>query len=232
MSDIPSKYLKIFGITGNISYVDHHISHVAAGYYTSEFENCAAMVIDAIGEWNTISLWKIRDGYITKLKTVNYPNSLGLLYSAFTKRCGFKPNEEEYIMMGAAAYGDNIYEFKILREFIKEHSIFSSKNVHRGIGNFLPDVSINDIAASIQSLTEHYIDKISKTLKEETNDTNLIYMGGTALNCVANSLLTKDWDNIWIMPNPGDAGSSLGCAAYVNGQKTQLEWPISRNKYR
>ena len=186
------------------AYYSHHKTHAAAGYYTAPFDDCNILVIDAIGEWDTISIWD----NLKKIKSWKYPYSLGLLYSAVTQRLGLNPNEDEYITMGMAAYGNPIFEYP-LKELL--HT-----NCHRGIGNWMPFARLEDIAASIQSLYEHKLAELIHLCPKK----NLILMGGCALNCVANSKIKNK--NIWIMPNPGDAGSSLGAAALHYGKK--LNW--------
>jgi carbamoyltransferase len=184
-------------------YFKHHQSHAAAGYFTAPFHNCNIIVVDAIGEWDTVSIWD----NMKKIKSFKYPYSLGLLYSAITHRLGLKPNEDEYITMGMAAYGEPKYDLEYLLQ----------KNNHWGVGNLLPNARDEDLAASIQNL---YESKLLELLKYTTKN-NLILMGGCALNCVANSKI-PDRYNIWIMPSPGDAGSSLGAAALIN--KVRLNW--------
>ena len=183
-------------------YFGHHESHAAAGYYTAPFDDCNILVIDAIGEWNTVSIWD----NMKKIKTWNYPYSLGLLYSAITKRIGLKPDQDEYITMGMAAFGEPMYD---LEPCLLE-------NNHRGIKDIWKDAKNEDLAASVQALYERkLLDLVEKCPKE-----NLIIMGGCALNCVANSKIKNK--NIWIMPSSGDAGSALGAAALVH--KKKLEW--------
>lgn len=189
------------------NYFGHHETHAAAGYYTSPFNECNVLVIDAIGEWNTITIWECKDNEMKKIKSWNYPYSLGLLYSAITQRLGLKPNEDEYITMGMAAFGQPKYDLEYLLE----------KNNHIGVGRLLPHAHPNDLAASVQNL---YETKFLQLLKYcEYN--NLVLSGGCALNCVANSKI-PDRFNIWILPAPGDAGSSLGAAALV--EKKKLNW--------
>ena len=196
-------------------YFGHHESHAAAGYYTAPFDECNILVIDAIGEWDTMSIWKgsVENGYmgqrthtLKKISSWKYPHSLGLLYSAITHRIGLKPNEDEYITMGMAAFGEPIYNL--------EDQLW--KNNHKGVGNIFPEARPEDLAASVQSLYERELFKLVDMCPHE----NLIIMGGCALNCVANSKIKGK--NIWIMPSPGDSGSALGAAALVRKQK--LEW--------
>ena len=183
----------------------HHQSHAAAGYYTAPFDDCNILVIDAIGEWDTITIWD----YMKKIKSWKYPYSLGLLYSAITQRLGLKPNEHEYITMGMAAFGEPLHDL--------EHLLH--QNNHMGVGNILPMVKKVDLAASVQALYEKkFLELVDMCPKK-----NLILMGGCALNCVANSKV-KD-KNIWIMPSPGDSGSSLGAAALVYKKKVKWKHP-------
>jgi carbamoyltransferase len=196
-------------------YFGHHESHAAAGYYTAPFDECNVLVIDAIGEWDTMSIWKgsVENGYmgqkthtLKKLKSWKYPHSLGLLYSAITQRIGLNPNEDEYITMGMAAFGDPKYDL--------ENQLW--ENNHRGVGNIYSEARPEDLAASIQDLYERELLKLVELCPHE----NLVIMGGCALNCVANSKIKGK--NIWIMPSPGDAGSALGAAALV--RKKKLKW--------
>src|SRR6185503_18595572 len=115
-----ASYLRRFGYVAPITYVGHHESHAAAGFFTSPFDQAAILVIDAIGEWDTISAWEGRGETLRKLWSQRYPDSLGLLYSAFTQRVGLKPNEEEYILMGMAAYGEPNYYNQLRDDFIED----------------------------------------------------------------------------------------------------------------
>ena len=183
----------------------HHQSHAAAGYYTAPFDDCNILVIDAIGEWDTITIWD----NMKKIKSWKYPYSLGLLYSAITQRLGLKPNEHEYITMGMAAFGEPLHDL--------EHLLH--QNNHMGVGDIFPMVKRVDLAASVQALYEKkFLELVDMCPKK-----NLIIMGGCAWNCVANSKI-KD-KNIWIMPSPGDSGSSLGAAALVYKKKVKWKHP-------
>jgi len=183
----------------------HYETHAWAGWATSTFEDCDILCIDAIGEIESASCFEMRGGAMRKTWMLSYPDSIGLAYSAVTQALGYKPMEEEYIVMGLAAYGEPTIDFDYLLQ----------TNCHTGIS--LPAGRPEDIAASIQAFYEkQLLSNINKYCKHE----NLILMGGCALNCVANSKI-KD-KNIWIMPNPGDAGSSLGAAA--RHRKKKLNW--------
>lgn len=217
-SVFPKNYLKKYDIHNIVSF-KHHESH-AASYFTSGFPEAVIVVIDGIGEWNTITIWKAIGNQIDLIKEINYPHSLGILYSAFTKRCGLKPNEEEYILMGMAAYGKPIYFNSIKEDFIGKGLFSLKKRCEYGIGNYLPNAKIEDLASSIQSVLEDCVLNIMSEAQKVSK--NLVYSGGVALNCVANSKIANMFENIWIMPNPGDAGSSLGCASLL--LKKQIKW--------
>jgi carbamoyltransferase len=205
----------------------HHLSHAAAGFQTSPFQDATIVVIDAIGELDTISVWDARydkngKAQYKKLWGKKYPNSIGLFYSAMTKRVGLKPLDEEYILMGMAAYGDSEKYYHDLKEFVDTELNFAD-NLHTGFPeNFLVDANDMDLAAATQKLTEQLITTVLIKARMIGKSKNLVYGGGVALNCVANSLLGNFFDNFWIMPNPGDAGSSLGAAALGYGK--QMNW--------
>jgi len=131
----PAAHLAAFGLNVPIVYYDHHRTHAAAGYYTSPFSDACVVVIDAIGEFTTISVWQGRDDRLVKLWGQNYPHSLGLLYSAITQRCGYKPNEEEYIVMGMAAFGQPRYVQAIRDDLVRDEGpgFRLRHNVHRGV---------------------------------------------------------------------------------------------------
>ena len=202
----------------------HHYSHAAAGYYTSAFNDAVIVVLDAIGEYNTSTIW-VGEGDKIKLKhKQNYPVSFGLFYSAFTQLIGLMPNQEEYIMMGMAAYGDWQRYYKEVDEYF--HSYDQQKyNCHKGINDWGTEITEQDrfdIAAAVQMVYEQRLNQFMRMAKTLTGKKNLVFMGGCALNSSANTLLWKIFDMIWIMPNPGDAGSSLGAAAALYGK--HLDW--------
>jgi carbamoyltransferase len=208
----------------------HHLSHAAAGFQTSPFDRAAVVVIDAIGEFDTISIYRADyddqgRAHYRKMWRQRYPHSIGLFYSAITKAVGLKPMEEEYITMGMAAYGSAIGQAWMSDQFIDDiDTVRFKKNLHIGFDEHdLSDVTNEDIAASAQALTEILIDRIMIKARTLTGCDNLVYMGGVALNCVANArVLGRHFNQIWIMPNPGDAGSSLGAAALAYGKR--LNW--------
>jgi len=202
----------------------HHYSHACAGYYTSKFNDAVIVVLDAIGEYNTSTIW-VGEGEKIKLKyKQNYPVSFGLFYSAFTKLIGLMPNQEEYIMMGMAAYGDWTRYYKEIDDYFPSINT-QSYNFHRGITDWnlpISDQDKFDIAAAVQMVYEQRLNDFMRMAKAITGKNNLVFMGGCALNSSANTLLWNIFKDIWIMPNPGDAGSSLGAAAALYGK--HIEW--------
>lgn len=216
-NNIP-KYLKRWALKAPITFTDHHLSHAAAGYYTSKFDQACVVVLDSIGEWNTLTIWSAEGTKLKKVYEHNYPNSVGLWYSAMTHRIGLKPQEDEYILMGMAAYGNpDVYESAILEDLV---SFSSSKNIvefkenlHRGCLHWRPDLTEKDyfdIAAATQQVYEKIFVRTLDHARKLVDSENLVLMGGCALNCLANRLTGDYFSNTWIMPNPGDAGSSIG----------------------
>jgi carbamoyltransferase len=208
-----------------ISTHNHHLSHAAAGFQTSPFDRATVVVIDAIGEWDTISIWgaeydkKTSQAHYTKLWGQHYPHSIGLFYSGATGRVGLRPLDEEYILMGMAAYGDRRHAVPMQDRLIAhEYNIRFRENLHIGLNaDFMPGTSDMDIAAGAQELAEQLILNVMTRARQFAWSDNLVYMGGVALNCAANARIGSYFDEIWIMPNPGDAGSSMGAAALAFG---------------
>ncbi len=214
--------------SGKLHTHNHHLSHAAAGFQTSPFEDATVVVIDAIGEFDTITIWDAHyqngKAKYKKLWGKKYPNSIGLFYSAMTERVGLHPLDEEYILMGMAAYGTPRYYPHMYKQLLDDSSTLEFKlNLHTGVDSeFLKDADNMDIAASSQVLVEQLIQNVMSIAVKLGRGNNLVYGGGVALNCLANRLLGKHYENIWIMPNPGDAGSSIGAAALGFGQR--LNW--------
>jgi carbamoyltransferase len=226
------KYLKKYGL-GKIPVVTapHHGSHAAMGYYTSGFVDAAIVVIDAIGEWECTSIWRGANNKLYKVWSNVYPQSIGLFYSAITDYLGYKPNEEEYIVMGMAAHGEPKHVKEMLNEFFGSWTpphVEFMYNLHRGMRwwskprdeNWKPE----DIAASAQSIYEQYLMAICRYARKVVGSDNLVLSGGCALNCVANSNLINHagFFNVWVPPNPGDAGLSLGAAAFHENHHIHL----------
>ena len=216
----------------------HHATHAAAGFQTSPFEEATIVVIDAIGEWETITIWSAhyegafmagKHAVYKKLWSQRYPHSIGLYYSAMTARLGLRPLDEEYIMMGMAGWGvpTGLGQDLIETEFVQDLATLKFKqNLHAGIDkNFMINMNEYDIAASAQLSVEKMIDEVMSRARGLNVSRNLVYMGGVALNCLYNRKLGNFFDDIWIMPNPGDCGSSLGAAALAYGGKINWHHP-------
>ena len=210
---------------------NHHLSHAAAGFQTSSFDTATVVVIDAIGEWDTISIWSAwyenGQAKYQRMWRQTYPHSIGLMYSAFTKSVGLKPLDEEYILMGMAGWGkkQNWYQADQLKASLieDEAAMIFKHNLHIGLpGKIIGNWSDEDTAKAAQDLTEDLISSIMMKASDLAPNSNLVYAGGVALNCSANRILGEYFDNIWIMPCPGDAGSSLGAAAMAVGRR--LVW--------
>jgi carbamoyltransferase len=202
----------------------HHYSHAAAGYYTSKFDDAVIVVLDSIGEYNTSTIWVGEGSSITLKEKINYPFSFGLFYSAFTKLVGLMPNQEEYIMMGMAAYGDWQKYYQKVSSYFPSID-YQKYNFHKGIIDWEQEITEQDkfdIAAAVQKVYELRLFDFMTHAKKITGKHELVFMGGCALNCSANTMLWDIFDDVWIMPNPGDAGSSLGAAAALYGK--HLDW--------
>ena len=217
------------GRGGKVYTHNHHLSHAAAGFQTSPYDDATVVVIDAIGEFDTISIWNAwydKNGIAQykKLWGQRYPDSIGLFYSAMTERVGLRPLDEEYILMGMAAYGKSNIS-KELKEMsdtlIRSYKDITFKdNLHTGVASDFLDGAVDmDIACSAQLIAEELIKNVISKARMLGSSKNLVYGGGVALNCLANRLLGEFYDNIWIMPNPGDAGSSLGAACLGYGKR-------------
>jgi carbamoyltransferase len=207
----------------------HHQCHAAAGFQTSPYQDATVVVIDAIGEFDTITIWDAwydneGNAKYKKLWSLKYPDSIGLFYSAMTKRVGLRPLDEEYILMGMAAYGEPNHIADMINDLVDRKDILTFKqNLHTGVSeDFLKDADIMDIASSSQHLVEYMITRVINKARTMGRSRNLVYGGGVALNCLANRLLGNFYENIWIMPNPGDAGNSLGAACL--GYNSRVNW--------
>ena len=226
----PKEELKRVGLDHlPIEYVGHHESHAAGGFYTSGFEDASILVVDAIGEWDTVSIWQADKNGLKSVWKKRYPNSIGLFYTAFTQYLGLKPNEEEYILMGMAAFGKPVLVDQLKKDFFSHFDAPNFKlkhNLHNGCRWWeTPDgVSKFDIAASVQAITEEYLLGTVSWMRKNMPSKNFVFMGGVALNCVANSKIAQQriYENIWLMPNPGDSGSAIGAVAALN--RVPLVW--------
>ena len=219
-------------------FAEHHQSHAASAFFFSPFERAAVLCLDGVGEWATTSTWLGNGANLEPLWEIDFPHSLGLLYSAFTYYAGFKVNSGEYKVMGLAPYGEPKYVQLILDNLLdlKDDGTFRLDmqyfNYCAGLTMTNPrfddlfggpprqpesDLTQRemDIAASIQVVTEEVVLRLAKTIHAETGESKLCLAGGVALNCVANGRLLREgpFDDIWIQPAAGDAGGAAGAAA-------------------
>ena len=219
LSVLPSRYLKSIGLENvPVTYTPHHASHAAAGYYTSPFNHCVVVVLDAIGEWECASIWEGQHNELKKLWSKSYPNSLGLFYSAFTKLIGLEPIKQEFLLQQMAEQGDPSRFYEDVRRYT-DTNMDHFENMHRGITdwphkiNNLQDQC--DIAASVQLIFEEHVRHIMDLAKQLTNSNFLVYMGGCAMNSAANKKVVEPkFKYIWSLPQPGDPSSSIGAVAY------------------
>lgn len=225
----------------DILFTQHHQSHAASAFYPSPFNEAAILTVDGAGEWATTAVSLGKGNKLDILETLEFPHSLGLLYSAFTYYCGFKVNSGEYKLMGLAPYGKPIYKEKILNNLVQVNTdgsislnlkffnfISGLKMINKkfcklfGMPPRRPEEPLTqfymDIAASIQEITNEIIVAMAKHAKELTGCKNLCFAGGVALNCSANNVLAKSgiFENIFIQPAAGDAGGALGAALYAH----------------
>ncbi|SVB11186.1 uncharacterized protein METZ01_LOCUS164040, partial [marine metagenome] len=223
--------------TERLIFSEHHLSHAASAFFPSPFNEAAVLTMDGVGEWSTTSLAIGHGNELSVHKEINFPHSLGLLYSAFTYYVGFKVNSGEYKLMGLAPYGEPKYSNLIKENLIdiKEDGSFALDlnffNYCTGLtmtnekfNTLFGDVPRNpeteisqrdmDIAASIQKVTEEVLIKLVKGIAKTSGQKNLCLAGGVALNCVANGKLLREeiFEDIWVQPASGDAGGALGAA--------------------
>ena len=228
------------GYKGRYVFAEHHESHAASAFFPSPFDHAAIFTLDGVGEWATASYGTGRGNRIDITHEMHFPHSVGLLYTAFTYYCGFKPNSGEYKLMGLAPYGKPEFRDLILEKLIdlkpdgslrldmayfnycqgltmtgrKFHNLFGRPP--RKPESPLTQLDMN-IAASIQTVTEEIMLRAARHLYAETKMKNLCLAGGVALNCVGNGRILREgpFENIWIQPAAGDAGGALGAALFV-----------------
>jgi len=230
------------GTAAKILFTGHHESHAAAAFYPSPFAEAAILTLDGVGEWATASYGTGRGNRIEVTHELHFPHSLGLLYSAFTYYCGFKVNSGEYKLMGLAPYGKpkyvDVIKEKLLLDLKPDGSFrmdmqyfnycqgltMTNARFDRLFGGQPPrkpeamlDQNCMDVAASIQAVTEEIMLRMCRHVAVQTGRKNLCLAGGVALNCVANGKLLRErvFENIWIQPAAGDAGSAAGAALFV-----------------
>lgn len=237
---VPKVVCKEIGYKGEVLFTEHHEAHAASAYYPSPFDDAAILTIDGVGEWATASYGIGCGNEIRLFKEMHFPDSLGLLYSAFTYFAGFKVNSGEYKLMGLAPYGEPKYKDLILDKLIDlkpDGSLRLNLSFFDFVGGLRmtnkrfaalfggpprkPETPITqremDIAASIQVVTEEAVMRMANHVHRETGMRKLCLAGGVALNCVANGRVLRDgpFTDIWIQPAAGDAGGALGAALAV-----------------
>lgn len=240
VQEIVRKSIGSLGRQDRLLFSEHHMAHAASAFYPSPFQEAAIITLDGVGEWTTTTIGSGRDDRIELFQEINYPHSLGLLYSAITYYCGFKVNSGEYKLMGLAPYGQPKYYDVILEHLIdiKDDGSYQLNTDYFGYLDSLvmtndrfndlfggpprqPESLITrremDIAASIQKVTEEVMLKMARYTRNETGMKNLVLAGGVALNCVANGKILREgiFDDLWIQPAAGDAGGALGSALLV-----------------
>ena len=244
------KHDENFSDEKKLYFSEHHLSHAASAFYPSPFEEAIVLTADGVGEWATTTVAIGKGNKLKILKEIHFPHSLGLLYSAFTYYIGFKVNSGEYKLMGLAPYGQPRYKSLILDKLldIKDDGTFMLNQEYFNYSTGLTMTSTKfdnlfgqkprdsrqeqitqfhmDIASSIQSVTEDIMIKLTRSLKNEYNISNLCLAGGVALNCVANGKIKNEniFKNLWIQPAAGDAGGALGAALAL--------WHIEQNQVR
>jgi carbamoyltransferase len=226
-----------------IVFVSHHESHAASAFFPSPFDEAAILTMDGVGEWDTATIGEGSANRIEILRSLQFPDSLGLLYSAFTYFAGFKVNSGEYKLMGLAPYGKPIYKEIILDKlldlksdgsftmnmdyFAYCHGLTMTTEKFSKLFGGPPRKSESQIteremnlASSIQAVTEEIVLRMASYARDLTGKKNLCLSGGVALNCVANGKLLDSglFDRIWVQPASGDAGGALGCALFSHYQ--------------
>ena len=230
----------------------HHESHAASAFFPGPFKDAAVMCLDGVGEWATTSVWRGEGSRLEPMWEIDFPHSLGLLYSAFTYYTGFKVNSGEYKLMGLAPYGEPKYTQTILDNLLdlKDDGTFrlNMRYFNYAAGLTMtnrrfdelfggaprqPESPVTaremDLARSIQAVTEEVVMRLARTVHAETGMENLCLAGGVALNCVCNGRLLREgpFKDIWIQPAAGDAGGALGAA--LSTWHTYLDKPRRAN---
>lgn len=253
VQDYVRRELGSLGRAGRLLFTGHHFAHAASAFYPSPFREAAIVTLDGVGEWSTTTVGLGRDSQLELLYEIDYPHSLGLLYSAFTYFCGFKVNSGEYKLMGLAPYGEPKY-YQLIREKLVDVKEDGSYRLNTAYFGYLDSMSMTndsfaglfggpprrpetritrremDLAASVQRVTEEIILGMARFAKKETSCDNLVLAGGVALNCVANGKIIKErvfGKNVWIQPAAGDAGGSLGAALLVSHRYFGTERPYN-----
>jgi len=235
MDVLPKRHLAQFKYAP-VTYTPHHASHAAAGYYTSPFDECAVVVLDAIGEFECATIWHGKSGKLKKVWSRGYPHSLGLFYSAFTQFVGLTPIKDEHLLQKMAAQGNGTRFLSYIRSYFNAGEILDlNTNFHRGVEFWDLDQLTTlqeqcDLAAAVQIVFEEQVNVIMQTAKRLTGSNNLVYMGGCAMNSEANKrIVTSIFEHRWSLPNPGDPSSSIGAVLYHTKEKIKWTGPTAKH---
>jgi carbamoyltransferase len=222
---MPKRYLKSLNLGyAKVEYMDHHKSHAAAGFFTSPFDTAAVVVVDAIGEWESASIWRGEGTKLTKIWSANYPNSLGVFYSAFTQLLGYKPLAEEHLLQQDSDRGDPEVFYKQVSEYF-ESPMQLRTNLHTGVYDWPTEINEQtkyDIAAAVQRVFEEQSNWINTLAQLSCGSENIVYMGGCAMNSKYNAKMVDYWKGVWSLPVPGDASSAIGAA--LMSANTRVDW--------
>lgn len=215
-NEMPSRYLKKIGLNyPTIKYYPHHLSHAAAGALTSPFETGTVVVLDAMGEWESATIWSFEGTHFRKLWSRSYPTSLGLFYSAFTHLIGLTPVAEEHILQQMSASGNPDRFFKTVSKYWNRDWRLKT-NLHRGVIDWSYTIENDqdraDIAAAVQRVFEEKASQVMSYARDLGTSSNLVYMGGCAMNSQFNRNLEQWWDAVYIPKIPGDSYSAVGAA--------------------
>lgn len=227
LSELPCRYLKKFNLRyPKVHYVPHHLSHAAAGFLTSPFDEAVVVVLDAIGEWESATIWHAQGTEFKKLWSRSYPTSLGIFYSAFTDLIGYKPLGEEHLLQKLSERGDARRFYEDVRSYWQDRWHLRT-NLHKGVrdwphGYDITETDKQDIAAAVQKVFEEQADHVMTVARALSQNRNLVYMGGCAMNSRYNEKMIQGWDNVWSLPIPGDSASAIGAALYH--EKLRIKW--------
>ncbi len=251
VQDHVMKAIGSLGKLGKVLYTEHHMSHAASAFYPSPFKDAAVITVDGVGEWATTTIGKGTGSKLELIEQIDYPHSLGLLYSAMTFYCGFKVNSGEYKLMGLAPYGRPVYADLIREKLIDVRDDGSYRLRTECFGYIDGLVMTNakfdeafggparkaesaithremNLASSIQAVLEDVVIKMARHAKKLTGCRDLCIAGGVALNCVANGKILREkiFDRIWVQPAAGDAGGALGAALMAAHHYFGIERPV------
>jgi len=227
LSDIPKIYLRKFNLKyPKLHYVPHHLSHAAAGFLTSPYDEATVVVLDAIGEWESATIWHAKGTDFTKLWSRSYPTSLGIFYSAFTDLIGYKPLGEEHLLQQLSDQGDPRRFYRDVRSYWRNRWYLRT-NLHKGVRDWPHGFDISeedkkDIASAVQMVFEEQAEHVMSVARALSHSRNLVYMGGCAMNSKYNERMIHGWDDVWSLPVPGDSASAIGAALYH--EKLRIKW--------